>query len=108
MSVALSFTSSSVQKSTATGTSSNCQKKRFGIWRHRARNPVELPQCDPAGSFDSAPLRAGLRAVLFGRIQLRHVIAHAVFERKPRLVPKRFSCAGEIGLREVLIMRVRI
>src|SRR6476659_9628659 len=43
MSVALSFTSSSVQKSIATGTNSNCQKKRFGIWPHRPRNPAESP-----------------------------------------------------------------
>jgi hypothetical protein len=37
-----------------------------------------------------------------------HVIAHAVFERKPRLVPEGFARVGEIGLREVLIMRVGI
>src|SRR5436189_4797818 len=37
-----------------------------------------------------------------------HVIAHAVFERKTRLVAKRFAGAGEISLREILIMRVGI
>jgi hypothetical protein len=46
--------------------------------------------------------------MLFGWIQPLHVIAHSVFERKPRLVSERFARAGEIGLREILIMRVRI
>lgn len=46
--------------------------------------------------------------MLFGWIQPLHVIAHAVFERKLRLVSERIARAGEIGLREVLIMRVRI
>ena len=41
-------------------------------------------------------------------VQPLHVIAHAVFERKPRLVSERFARAGEIGLREVLIMDMRI
>ena len=46
--------------------------------------------------------------MLFGWIQPLHVIAHAVFERKLRLVSERVPRASEIGLREVLIMRVRI
>ena len=46
--------------------------------------------------------------MLFGWIQPLHVIAHAVFERKLRLVSERIARAGEIGLREVLIMRVRV
>ncbi len=41
-------------------------------------------------------------------VQPLHVVAHAVFERKPRLVSERIPRAGEIGFREVLIMRVRI
>jgi hypothetical protein len=42
------------------------------------------------------------------RVQPLHIIAHAVFERKPRLVSERIPHGGKIGLREVLVMRVRI
>src|SRR5262249_49625106 len=37
-----------------------------------------------------------------------HVIAHAIFERKPRLVSESIARAGDIGLRKGLIIRVRI
>ena len=53
----------------------------------------------------------GLSLILWGslgRIQPLHVITYAVFERKAWLVPKRAARVREIGLRKVLIVRVRI
>ena len=41
-------------------------------------------------------------------VQPLHVIAYAFFERKLRLITKRAARARDIGLGEILVMRVRI
>ncbi len=41
-------------------------------------------------------------------VQPLHVIAHALFQGKSWLVPQRAARIREIGLCEVLIMRVRV
>jgi GNAT superfamily N-acetyltransferase len=56
-----------------------------------------------AGCFDSARTRP-----LFFRIQPLHVISHTVFEPKLRFVTQRVARVREIGLGEILIMRMRI
>src|SRR5260370_18595749 len=41
-------------------------------------------------------------------VQPLHVVAHTVFQRKAWLVTERAARVREIGLREILIMRMRI
>jgi hypothetical protein len=82
---------------------------RASIWpfgnichRLRSRNGCEATAGLSSRSTDALANGKGLPK------QPLHVIAHAVFERKPRPVPERFARVREIGLRKVLIMRVRI
>ena len=70
--------------------------------------------------FDHLKVRRGILRLRFAPLRMTrigdssyaeqplHVVSHAIFERKSRLVSKRISRAGKIGLRKVLIMRVRI
>src|SRR5215472_3910451 len=78
------FTSAWVRQPTANGTNFNCPRRPFAIW---------LPPNNQKAALSVQPL---------------HVVAHAVFERELRLVFESLARAGEVGLREVLIVRVRI
>ena len=64
--------------------------------------PISL--CTATGKMPVARVRLGSLT----SVQPLHVIAHALFQGKPRFVTKRTAGVRQIGLSEILIMCVRI
>src|SRR5205814_3685380 len=100
----------------------------FVNWRHPKSNSVscrtdrgtslgagmtQFPFCDPSRVVRSfAPLRMTERSLAATIacptlvVEPLHVITHSVFQREARLVTERAARIREVGLREILIMRV--